>query len=143
MNKLQRHLRTVSDDRLSDTAVEMDACERARIAVDITKRALLDGCVTSSEALEILEAQRAVIEVSDMSLAYNVRQQRQLDEFIAYLRHIPSEAMARLPDPPVFRLDDVFSADDRAFRPSLGRVTVGEVLGCSEALAEREMDRRE
>lgn len=128
MNKLQRHLRAVSDDRLSDTAVEMEACERARIAVDITKRALLDGAITASEALEILEAQQAVIEVSDVSLAYNVRQQRALDDFITYLKSIPTDALSRMPAPPAAPLDDIFSADARAFKPSLGRVTVGDVM---------------
>lgn len=128
VNKLQRHLRVISDTRLDDTSVELDACERARIALDITKRALMDRCITAGEALEILEAQKAVIQASDLSLAYNVRQQPQLDEFIAYLKHVPADALARMPAPPAFRLDDVFSADARACRPSLGRVTVGELL---------------
>lgn len=82
MNRLQRHLRALSDEHLDDTAIGLSACERARIALDITKRALIDGCITSSEALEILEAQKAVIEASDLSLACDVSQQPQLDEFI-------------------------------------------------------------
>ncbi len=97
MNKLQRGLRAISDARLDDTAVEMDACEQARLALDITRRALLDGQVTIGEAREIIAALQAVIDVNDRSLAYNVRQQPALDAFIAHLAHVPADAIARLP----------------------------------------------
>lgn len=99
MNKLQRELRVISDERLSDTAVEMDACEQARLALDITRRALLDGQITAGEAREIIAAQERVIATNDRSLEYNVRQQPELDAFIAHLAHVPADAIARLPRP--------------------------------------------
>lgn len=112
MNRLQRHLRVLSDDRLDDTSVEMDACERAQVALDLTKRALMDGCITSTEALEILEAQRAVLEANTLSLAYNIRQQHALDEFIAYLSNVPANIVARMPALPVATGGDVIRRSD-------------------------------
>lgn len=99
MNKLQRGLRAISDERMDDTAVEMDACEQARVALDITRRALLDGQITVGEAREIIAAQERVIAANDRSLEYNVRQQSALDAFIAHLAHLPADAIARMPRP--------------------------------------------
>jgi len=50
VNKLQRELRVISDERLDDTCTEMDACEQARLALDIV-----------GEAREIIAAQERVI----------------------------------------------------------------------------------
>lgn len=94
MNKLQRQLRAISDERLDDTAVEITACDWARQALEVTTRALADGRVTAAEAEEMLAAQRAVIEANDLSLAYNVRQQPELDGFIARLAAVPAAVVA-------------------------------------------------
>lgn len=99
MNKLQMRLRAISDTRMDDTAVEMDACDQARLTLDITRRALLDGQITVGEAREIIAAQQAVIAASDRSLEYNVREQPELDAFMACLAHLPADAIARLPRP--------------------------------------------
>lgn len=97
VNKLQKGLRAISDERMDDTAVEIDACEQARLALDITRRALLDGQITVGEAREIVAAQQAVVDASDRSLEYNIRQQPELDAFIAHLANVPADAIARLP----------------------------------------------
>ena len=97
MNRLQRQLREISDARMDDTAVEMAVCEQARAVVEITRRALRDGRIADRAARQIIAAQVAVIDASDRSLAYNVREQRTLDAFIDHLGHVPTDAVARLP----------------------------------------------
>ena len=97
MNRFQLRLRAVSDSHLDDSAGEMDVCDRARVAFDLTRRALLDGTVTTTEAQEILHAQAAVIQGCDLSLARNVAIQRELDEFTRMLGQMPAHAVARLP----------------------------------------------
>jgi hypothetical protein len=94
VNRLQRQLREISDERLDDTAVEMTACDWARQALEVTTRALADGRVSPAEAEEMVAAQRAVIEANDLSLAYNVRQQPRLDGFIARMAAVPAAVVA-------------------------------------------------
>ena len=65
MNKLQRGLRAISDERMDDTAVEMDACEQARVALDITRRALQAGCDIDA----IIRAQQAGIRAAGVPVA--------------------------------------------------------------------------
>lgn len=94
MNRLQRQLREISDTRMDDTAVEMDACELARRALEVTRLAMGDGRVTCAELQEIIAAQKAVIGANDLSLAYNVEQQPVLDGFIARLAAVPAAVVA-------------------------------------------------
>jgi hypothetical protein len=99
MNKVQERFRIISDAHVDDTAVEMRACERAALAKAITERALADGILTTSEALEILVATRATLADCEDSLSRNVAVQRSLDAMIATLADLPANAIARIPSP--------------------------------------------
>jgi hypothetical protein len=80
-NRAQRQLRAISDDHCDDTAVEMDCVEVARHTYRVTRLALLDGVVTTSEAKEIVGALAATVRLAEDSLRRNVAVEQQLTAF--------------------------------------------------------------
>ena len=94
-NRVQRQLRVISDDHCDDTAIEMDCVEAARHTYRVTRAALLDGMVTSSEAQEIVNATLATIRLAEDSLQRNVAVERQLTAFSAELATTPAQTTAR------------------------------------------------
>ena len=132
MNAWQRQLRILSDRRLDDTATEMTAVERAILAVEMTRRALLDDVITTTEGQAILEQQAAVLAACEASLDNNVREQPDLDAFIRELGGLPAHAIARVPTAHTPPLDVFSDADLRRSHPELGNVTVGELVRSSD-----------
>lgn len=94
-NKVQRRLRDISDGHCDDTAVEMDCVEAARHTYRVTRAALLDGMVTTSEAKEIVDSLAATIRLAEDSLRRNVTVEQQLTAFSHELATWPGDAKAR------------------------------------------------
>lgn len=94
-NRVQRRLREISDGHCDDTAVEMDCVESARHTYRVTRAALLDGMVTTSEAKEIVDSLTATIHLAEDSLRRNVAVEQQLTAFSRDLATWPSDARAR------------------------------------------------
>ena len=94
-NRVQRQLRVISDDHCDDTAIEMGCIEAARHTYQLTRAALLDGMVTSSEAQEIVNAMLATIRLAEDSLQRNVAVERQLTAFSRELATAPAHSTAR------------------------------------------------
>lgn len=135
-NRYYRAVSVISEEQGDDIAGEIDACDVAEVAVEVTSRALLDGVVTTSEAAEILEASRATLAASRLSLERSLAVQRHIDQVLMWLNGLPADAIARLSSPPhivsdqaLFRADAVCDADMRRRHPELGRVTIGQMLG--------------
>jgi hypothetical protein len=80
-NRAQRRLRAISDEHCDDTAVEMDCVEAAHHTYRLTRAALLDGMVTSSEAQEIVDALAATVRLAEDSLRRNVAVEQKLTAF--------------------------------------------------------------
>jgi hypothetical protein len=94
-NKVQRRLRDISDEHCDDTAVEMDCVEAARHTYRVTRAALLDGMVTTSEAKEIVDSLAATIRLAEDSLRRNVAVEQQLTAFSRDLATWPADSRAR------------------------------------------------
>ena len=94
-NRVQRRLRDISDEHCDDTAVEMDCVEAARHTYQVTRAALLDGMVTTSEAAEIVDSLTATVRLAEDSLRRNVAVEQQLTAFSRDLATWPADSRAR------------------------------------------------
>jgi hypothetical protein len=94
-NRVQRHLRDISDAHMNVTALEMDCVEAARHTYRVTRAALLSGMLTVAEAREIVDGMVTTVRLAEDSLRRNVQIERQLTAFSAELAGWPSDAKAR------------------------------------------------
>lgn len=94
-NRVQRRLREISDSHLDDTCMEMDCVEAAHRTYQVTRAALLDGMVSTSEAKEIVDSLAVTVRLAEDSLRRNVAVEEQLTAFSRDLSQWPADAQAR------------------------------------------------